>query len=121
VGGKAVTGEKLEDVNKLLMGAPGSKVRLKLSRSGMQFDATLIRADESAAKKPAAKPAPAKPAEPAGKKKLTDRERADRYARGGTLCSVRRQRCAPGPRPARAGLGAPRPADLSAYGGVRSD
>jgi hypothetical protein len=79
VGGKAVTGEKLDEVNKLLQGAPGSKVRLKLSRSGMQFDVTLVRADESAAKKPAAaKPVPAKAAEPAGKKKLTDRERADR-------------------------------------------
>ena len=33
-GGTAVTGEKLEDVSKQLMGAPGSKVRLTLSRSG---------------------------------------------------------------------------------------
>ena len=73
--------EKVEDVHKLLNGPAGSKVRLKLSRSGMQFDTTLVRnsSEDSAGKKPAAKPAPAsKPPAPAGKKKLTDRERADR-------------------------------------------
>ena len=42
---------KIEEVNKLLGGVPGSKVRIKLSRSGMQFDTTLVRANiESAAR-----------------------------------------------------------------------
>ena len=74
---------KVEDVHKLLSGPVGSKVRLKLSRSGMQFDATLVRAEDSSGKKPSqARPASSKqPVEPAGKKKLTDRERADRCSR----------------------------------------
>ncbi len=51
VGGKDVTGLKLDEVNKLLNGAPGSKVRVKLSRAGMPFDVTLVRAEDSAGKK----------------------------------------------------------------------
>merc|ERR1719478_161408 len=72
VGGKDVTGEKLENVNKLLCGAAGSKVRIKLSRSGMQFDTTLVRAEDAAPqKKPAPPPKKAATTEPAGKRKLT--------------------------------------------------
>jgi len=86
--------DKVEDVHKLLNGPCGSKVRLKLSRSGVQFDATLVRAEDSSGKKPAqARPAPSKPVEPAGKKKLTDRERADRCSRAplrrATMCCRR--------------------------------
>ena len=84
VGGKDVTGEKLENVNKLLCGAAGSKVRIKLSRSGMQFDTTLVRAEDAAPqKKPAPPPKKAATTEPAGKRKLTDREKADRMLNGG--------------------------------------
>ena len=84
VGGKDVTGEKLENVNKLLCGAAGSKVRIKLSRSGMQFDTTLVRAEDAAPqKKPAPPPKKAAATEPAGKRKLTDREKADRMLNGG--------------------------------------
>ena len=50
-GGKDVTGLKLDEVNKLLNGASGSKVRVKLSRAGMPFDVTLVRAEDSAGKK----------------------------------------------------------------------
>ena len=46
-----MTGLRLEEVNKLLSGAPGSKVRVKLSRAGMPFDVTLVRAEDSAGKK----------------------------------------------------------------------
>jgi len=83
VGGKDVTGQKLESVQKLLQGAVGTKVRIKLMRSGMQFDTTLARAEDATAKKPALKPAAPKPVEPRGKKKLTDREKADRMLNGG--------------------------------------
>jgi C-terminal processing protease CtpA/Prc len=70
---------KVEDVNALLSGAPDTKVRIKLSRAGLQFDATLVRMEENVPKKPSGVPKPAsKPAEPAGKRKLTDREKADR-------------------------------------------
>jgi len=83
VGGKDVTGQKLESVQKLLQGAVGTKVRIKLMRSGMQFDTTLARAEDATAKKPALKPAAPKPVEPRGKKKLTDREKADKILNGG--------------------------------------
>lgn len=78
-----MTGQKLESVQKLLQGAVGTKVRIKLMRSGLQFDTTLARAEDATAKKHALKPAAPKPVEPPGKKKLTDREKADRMLNGG--------------------------------------
>mmetsp|Transcript_34577 Transcript_34577/g.108376 ORF Transcript_34577/g.108376 Transcript_34577/m.108376 type:complete len:310 (-) Transcript_34577:2017-2946(-) len=80
---ESVSGLAQKDVEAKLRGEPGSKVRLKVSRGDDSFHCTIGRTDLHSFVVKKTKEAPVKEPEPK-KKKLTDREKADKLLNQGT-------------------------------------